>query len=87
MLPAALLGTQSVLFSKALSLLLRTTIQGNSQLGSWFVWINLMAFIVAAAFWVTRLNMVSSGQRNFTASPVNRILVLRSSLSVAVCER
>lgn len=61
MLPAALLGTQSVLFSKALSLLLRTTIQGNSQLGSWFVWINLMAFIVAAAFWVTRLNMVSKG--------------------------
>jgi drug/metabolite transporter (DMT)-like permease len=54
---AALLGTQSVLFSKALSLLLRTTISGNSQLGSWFVWLNLVLFIVAAAFWVTRLNM------------------------------
>jgi magnesium transporter len=62
LLPAALLGTQSVLFSKALSLLLRTTIQGNSQLGSWFVWVNLVSFIVAAAFWVTRLNMVSNGQ-------------------------
>lgn len=34
---AALLGAQSVLFSKALSLLLRTTIQGESQLGSWCV--------------------------------------------------
>lgn len=32
---AALLGAQSVLFSKAISLLLRTTIQGDSQLGSW----------------------------------------------------
>lgn len=56
---AALLGTQSVLFSKALSLLLRTTISGKSQLSSWFVYVNLLAFIVAAAFWVTRLNMVN----------------------------
>lgn len=54
---AALLGAQSVLFSKAISLMLRTTIQGSGQLSSWFVWVNLLLFLGAAFFWVTRLNL------------------------------
>lgn len=55
---SGMLGTQSVLFSKTLSTLLRTTLDGNSQLGSWFTWIILMLFIATAVFWVTRLNLV-----------------------------
>ena len=50
------IGTQSVLFSKTVSVLLRTTMSGDSQLGSWFTWVMLLAFILTAVFWVTRLN-------------------------------
>ena len=54
-----MLGTQSVLFSKALSTLLRTTFDGDSQLDTWFFYILLLLFICTAAFWVSRLNKVS----------------------------
>lgn len=53
-------GTQSVLFSKTLSTLLRTTLQGDGQLGSWFTWLTLMLLLVTASFWVTRLNKVGT---------------------------
>lgn len=49
-------GTQSVLFSKTLSILLRATVAGDSQLGYWFTYVVLLAFIITAVFWVTRLN-------------------------------
>ena len=54
-----MLGTQSVLFSKALSTLLRTTFDGDSQLDTWFFYVLLLLFICTAAFWVSRLNKVS----------------------------
>uniref|UniRef100_A0A061RQ90 Probable magnesium transporter n=1 Tax=Tetraselmis sp. GSL018 TaxID=582737 RepID=A0A061RQ90_9CHLO len=50
------LGTQSVLFSKSVSVLLRTTLAGESQLGYWFTYVSLIAFVVTITFWVTRLN-------------------------------
>ena len=56
---SGMIGTQSVLFSKALSTLLRTTIDGHSQLGSWFFWLVLLLFLCCAYFWVTSLNKVS----------------------------
>lgn len=56
---SGMIGTQSVLFSKALSSLLRTTIDGHSQLNSWFFWLVLILFLCCAYFWVTSLNKVS----------------------------
>ena len=56
---SGMIGTQSVLFSKALSTLLRTTIDGDSQLDSWFFWLVLVLFLCCAYFWVTSLNKVS----------------------------
>ncbi|KAL0035114.1 hypothetical protein WJX79_001421 [Trebouxia sp. C0005] len=53
---SGMIGTQSVLFSKALSTLLRTTIDGHSQLGTWFFWLVLVLFLCCAYFWVTSLN-------------------------------
>ncbi|KAL0055267.1 hypothetical protein WJX82_009682 [Trebouxia sp. C0006] len=53
---SGMIGTQSVLFSKALSTLMRTTIDGHSQLGTWFFWLVLVLFLCCAYFWVTSLN-------------------------------
>ena len=58
---SGLLGTQSVVFCKSLSSLLRTTLAGDSQLMSAFFWILLALFLATAAFWVTRLNKVCLG--------------------------
>ena len=63
---SGMIGTQSVLFSKALSTLLRTTLDGDSQLDSWFFWMVLVLFLCCAYFWVTSLNKVSYAQ-NYTA--------------------
>ena len=64
---SGLLGTQSVLFCKALSTLLRTTLHGKSQLGSWFFWVSLLALALTAVFWVSRLN---KGLRLFPATVI-----------------
>jgi len=52
------IGTQSVLFCKTLSTLLRTSIAGASQLQSWFFWLTFFAFVGTAYFWISRLNLV-----------------------------
>ncbi|CAG9464631.1 unnamed protein product [Pedinophyceae sp. YPF-701] len=61
---AALIGTQSVLFSKTISVLLRTTLSGENQLATFFFWIILVCFLVTCVFWLTRLNL---GLRLFPA--------------------
>jgi hypothetical protein len=61
---SGLLGTQSVIFCKAISTLLRTTLHGRSQLGSWFFWVCVGALVLTALFWVSRLN---KGLRLFPA--------------------
>jgi hypothetical protein len=55
---SALFGTQSVLFSKTLSVLLRATANGNNQLTKWFTWVVIPLFLCCSVFWVTRLNKV-----------------------------
>ena len=55
---AGMLGTQSVVFCKSLSSLLRTTLAGDNQLASVFFWGLMAAFLATAAFWVNRLNQV-----------------------------
>ena len=69
---SGLLGTQSVVFCKSLSSLLRTTLAGDSQLASAFFWILLALFLATATFWVTRLNKVRcrAGNVNCQASRV-----------------
>ena len=52
------IGTQSVLFCKTLSTLLRTTLAGDSQLQSYFFWMTFLSFVATAYFWITRLNQV-----------------------------
>eukprot|EP00218_Dolichomastix_sp_CCMP3274_P009343 CAMPEP_0170146328 /NCGR_PEP_ID=MMETSP0033_2-20121228/29618_1 /TAXON_ID=195969 /ORGANISM="Dolichomastix tenuilepis, Strain CCMP3274" /LENGTH=300 /DNA_ID=CAMNT_0010383043 /DNA_START=94 /DNA_END=992 /DNA_ORIENTATION=+ len=53
---SGIIGTNSVLFSKIMSTLLRTTFQGESQLAEWFMWVVLCAFIFTAVFWVAQGN-------------------------------
>lgn len=53
------IGTQSVLFCKTLSTLLRTTLAGDSQLRSYFFWLTFLSFLATACFWISRLNQVS----------------------------
>ncbi|KAK9803832.1 hypothetical protein WJX73_005110 [Symbiochloris irregularis] len=53
---AGMLGTQSVVFCKSLSTLLRTTFAGDSQLASLVFWGLTAAFLASATFWVNRLN-------------------------------
>ncbi|GAX80581.1 hypothetical protein CEUSTIGMA_g8018.t1 [Chlamydomonas eustigma] len=61
---SALIGTQSVLFSKSLSVLLFDTFKGNIQFGNWYTWVTLLCFFASALFWITRLN---KGLRKFPA--------------------
>ncbi|GFR43906.1 hypothetical protein Agub_g5040, partial [Astrephomene gubernaculifera] len=61
---SALIGTQSVLFSKSMSVILRLTFSGENQLGNWYTWLVLPLFFLTAVFWITRLN---KGLRMFPA--------------------
>ncbi|KAG2439261.1 hypothetical protein HXX76_004622 [Chlamydomonas incerta] len=61
---SALIGTQSVLFSKSMSVILRLTFTGENQLGNWYTWLVLPLFFSTAVFWITRLN---KGLRMFPA--------------------
>eukprot|EP00210_Caulerpa_lentillifera_P008458 g8070.t1 len=53
---SGMIGTQSVLFGKTISTLLRVTIGGNSQLESWFTWVIVIFFLFTSTFWISRLN-------------------------------
>lgn len=55
---SGVLGTQSVLYGKALSMLLRTTISGDSQLDFWYTYLSLGLFILFASFWLRRYSKV-----------------------------
>ncbi|KAG2424486.1 hypothetical protein HXX76_014538 [Chlamydomonas incerta] len=61
---SAMLGSQSVLFGKSISVILRTTFSGDNQLDNWYTWVVLPVFTITALFWVTRLN---KGLRMFPA--------------------
>lgn len=53
---SALVGTQSVLYGKSLSLLFRASLAGTNVVKSWYSWACLLAFLVAAFYWVRRFN-------------------------------
>ena len=55
-LRSALVGTQSVVFAKSTSLLLRTSVTGESQFGKLFTYCVLAALGATALFWCQRLN-------------------------------
>ncbi|GFR49777.1 hypothetical protein Agub_g11717 [Astrephomene gubernaculifera] len=66
---SALLGSQSVLFGKSISVVVRSIISGPgsvriTQLKSWYTYVAPLIFIFVALFWVTRLN---KGLRMFPA--------------------
>ena len=79
---SGMLGTQSVVFCKSLSSLLRTTIAGDSQLQSAFFWALMVLFVATATFWVTRLNKarpaIDPGRRHMSSA---RLVVLAHSLA------
>ncbi|GAB4817643.1 hypothetical protein N2152v2_004689 [Parachlorella kessleri] len=79
---SGLLGTQSVLYGKTLSMLLRTTVNGDSQLGFWYTWLSLLLFIFFAAFWLTRY---SKALRLFPVSIIMPILQIVWVLFSIVC--
>lgn len=53
---SGIIGTQSVLLAKSVSTLLRTTLAGNNQLGSPFLYVVLVAWAVTMVFWLYRMN-------------------------------
>ena len=53
---SAAIGTQSVLYGKSMSLLLRTSLAGNNQAGQWYTWLVVILFLGCAIFWVVRFN-------------------------------
>ncbi|GAQ88927.1 hypothetical protein KFL_004700090 [Klebsormidium nitens] len=53
---SGVIGTQSVLFAKSLSVLMRLTMHGDSQLDGWFTYAVAILFALTAAFWMARLN-------------------------------
>ncbi|KXZ48891.1 hypothetical protein GPECTOR_24g180 [Gonium pectorale] len=74
---SALLGSQSVLFGKSISVILRTTFEGSNQLGNWYTWVVLPIFTFTALFWVTRLN---KGLRMFPAMIIVPLLQIAWTL-------
>ena len=59
---SAIVGTQSVLYGKSLSLLFRAALAGTNVVRHWYSWVCLLAFLSAAFYWVRRFNQ---GLRNF----------------------
>jgi len=57
---SAIIGTQSVVQAKCLSILLRATANGDSQLGNWFTYFVLLAWLASTSFWLTRMNTALS---------------------------
>lgn len=49
-------GSHSVLFAKSMSILLRLTMEGDSQLDGWFTYLVFVLFVGTASFWMARLN-------------------------------
>ncbi|GIL54886.1 hypothetical protein Vafri_10566 [Volvox africanus] len=74
---SALLGSQSVLFGKSISVILRTTFTESNQLGNWYTWVVLPLFTFTALFWVTRLN---KGLRMFPAMIIVPLLQIAWTL-------
>jgi hypothetical protein len=57
---SAVLGTQSVVQAKCLSILLRATLDGDNQLTNWFTYFVLFYWLGATSFWLTRMNKALS---------------------------
>ncbi|KXZ52720.1 hypothetical protein GPECTOR_8g114 [Gonium pectorale] len=74
---SALIGTQSVLFSKSMSVILRLTFSGDNQLGNWYTWLVLPLFLLTAIFWITRLN---KGLRMFPAMVIVPVMQISWTL-------
>lgn len=53
---SAAIGTQSVLYGKSMSLLMRTTLSGDNQVGQWYTWLVVVLFLGCAFFWIVRFN-------------------------------
>lgn len=58
---SAVVGTQSVLYGKSLSLLFRAALDGTNVAAHWYSWVCLVAFLAAAVYWVRRFNKVGFG--------------------------
>ena len=74
---SAVVGTQSVLYGKSLSLLFRAALDGTNVAKHWYSWVCLMAFLAAAVYWVRRFNKVGFGffvieQAQRTREPLSR---------------
>jgi hypothetical protein len=54
---SAVVGTQSVLQSKCLAELLKVSISGDNQFDTWFLYVDLLAFLAGLSFWLYRMNM------------------------------
>jgi drug/metabolite transporter superfamily protein YnfA len=51
-------GTLSVLYGKSASILLRTTLAGDSQFGCWYTYFTGVLFVATSSFWMWRFNKV-----------------------------
>lgn len=53
---SGIIGTQSVLYGKSLSLLFRSSMAGNAEWKNWYSWVTLLLFVCFAVFWMKRFN-------------------------------
>lgn len=73
---AGSLGTQSIVFSKSVSLLMRQQIQGTNVFVHWQTFVFLFAFLFFATFWVTRLNKARAPPTNANGRGQGRLYVI-----------
>lgn len=57
---SAIIGTQSVVQAKCLSILLRASLEGDTQLTNWFTYFVLIMWLASTSFWLTRMNTALS---------------------------
>jgi hypothetical protein len=53
---SSMIGTQTIVFAKCLSNVLRATLSGKNQLGHWYTYAALMGWFCFMVFWLKQLN-------------------------------
>lgn len=67
-------GTQGLIFSKSMSVLLRLTFQGENQFAKWFIYFILPCFIACTVFWLKRLGFALRHFKDNSIIPIMQVV-------------